>query len=222
MWIAPLCATDTVRGAVSHDDGMRRGARCFGGTLQSTSREFRTLKAATAGNRYCRVGLYLGTYSRSCNPKFASVRKVCLYFALTMRVWKKLVIVFIALWLPLQGYGAVAMPFCAHGPSMPDSSASVSAHTDSDDREDVAHVTDGIHDHAVSQDSSSSDKSSHKHAGLGCNDCGPCQLACAPLIFSTVPHFASNGSPVYDPTPIASLTSVSPEQLQRPPLPAFA
>ena len=137
-----------------------------------------------------------------------------------MSRWKKLVTVFIALWLPLQGYGAVAMPFCDHGPSMPDPSAAVSVHPDAHEV-DRAHVANPTHDHAANHDSSSSDKSSHKQAGLGCSDCGPCQLACAPLIFSAVPHFASSGSPVYDPTPIASLTSISPEQIQRPPLPAF-
>lgn len=137
-----------------------------------------------------------------------------------MGCWKKLVIVFIALWLPLQGYGAVAMPFCDHGPSMPDSFATVSAHTDAHDG-NQGHVAKPTHDHATDHDSSRSDKSSQKHAGLGCNDCGPCQLACAPLIFSTAPHLSSTGSPVYDPLPIASLTSFSPEQLQRPPVPAF-
>ena len=139
--------------------------------------------------------------------------------------WKKIVIVFIALWLPLQGYGAVAMPFCDHGPSMPDSSAAVFAHSDAHDGSQ-GHVAKPAHDHAnhdhaTSHDSSRPDKSSQKHAGLGCNDCGPCQLACAPLIFSTAPHLSSAGSPVYDPLPIASLISFSPEQLQRPPVPAF-
>ena len=139
---------------------------------------------------------------------------------LIMSCWKKLVIVFVALWLPLQGYGAVAMPFCAHGPSMPDSSATMSVHLEAH-ADGGGHVAARTHDHAASHDTHSSDKSSHKHAGLGCNDCGACQLACAPLIFSTLPQFHSIASPVYDPTPIASLTSISPEQLQRPPVPAF-
>lgn len=126
----------------------------------------------------------------------------------------------IALWLPLQGYGAVAMPFCEHGPAMPDSSVAVSAHAGTQDGHHGHH---GVphRDHEGDPQSASSDNSTDKHADLGCNDCGACQLACAPLIVSTVTHFASTGSPVYVPLPIASLTSISPEQLQRPPLPAF-
>jgi hypothetical protein len=134
-----------------------------------------------------------------------------------MSRWRSILSVLIALWLPLQGYGAVAMPFCEHGPSMPDSTAAVFAHAAAHDG-DKGHVGMPNHDHAANHDA---DNFSGTHAGLGCNDCGACQLACAPLIFATVPHFACTGSPVYDPLPIASLTSISPEQLQRPPVPAF-
>ena len=162
---------------------------------------------------------------RSFQSQVCILPRALLILSLIMECWKKVVFVFIALWLPLQGYGAVAMPFCDHGPSMPDSSAAVSAHANARDG-NQGHVAKptrdhATHDHATSQDSSKSDKSSQKHAGLGCNDCGPCQLACAPLIFSTAPHISSAGSPVYDPLPIASLASFSPEQLQRPPVPAF-
>ena len=137
-----------------------------------------------------------------------------------MNRWRSIVSVLIALWLPLQGYGAVAMPFCEHGPAMPDASAAVSAHVGA---QDGHHGLTGVSHHENEGDSrsASSDNSTDRHAGLGCNDCGACQLACAPLIVSTVAHFATTGSPVYDPLPVASLTSISPEQLQRPPLPAF-
>lgn len=131
--------------------------------------------------------------------------------------WKNLVIVFIALWLPLQGYGAVAMPFCEHGPAMPDASAAAPAHTH-------AHAGhDGLshHDHTAGSQAGSQ-LTADNPSPLGCNNCGACQLACAPLIVATVTHSATTGSPVYDPLPVASLTSVSPEQLQRPPLPALA
>jgi len=136
-----------------------------------------------------------------------------------MSRWKNWIIVFIALWLPLQGYGAVAMPFCEHGPAMPDSSAAVSVHVGAQNGHHQGHT--GVPHDEADHHSASSDNSTDKHAGLGCNDCGACQLACAPLIVSTVTPFATTGSPVYDPLPVASLTSISPEQLQRPPLPAF-
>ena len=136
------------------------------------------------------------------------------------RCWKNCIVAFIALWLPLQGYGAVAMPFCEHGPAMPDSSAAVSAHMGTHDGHQE-HTGVAPHEHEADAQSASSDSSTDKHAGLGCNDCGACQLACAPLIVSTLTYFATTGSPAYDPLPVASLISFSPEQLQRPPLPAF-
>lgn len=182
------------------------------------------IDCSEAANPHQRIDLsevrfYGGTYCEACNHRFALSRELCLYLG-SMSRWKKLVIVFIALWLPLQGYGAVAMPFCDHGPAMPDSFAAVSAQADAHEG-DRGHSVNPAHDHAANHDSTSLDKSSHEQAGLGCSDCGPCQLACAPLIFSGVPHITSTGSPVYDPTPVASLTSISPEQIQRPPLPAF-
>ena len=131
--------------------------------------------------------------------------------------WKNLIVVFIALWLPLQGYGAVAMPFCKHGPAMPASFDAASVHADTKDGNE-GHAGMPHHDHeADHQPTGSADG----HIGLGCNDCGACQLACAPLIVSAVPHVATLGSPVYDPLPVKSLTSVSPKQLQRPPLTAL-
>ena len=154
-------------------------------------------------------------YSDVCKPP-----RALLILGRNMSRWKNWIVVFIALWLPLQGYGAVAMPFCEHGPAMPDSSVAVSAHVG------VQHGHQGhtgiAHDeHEADSQSASSDISTDRHAGLGCNDCGACQLACAPLIVSTVTYFATTGSPVYDRLPVASLASISPEQLQRPPLPAF-
>lgn len=136
------------------------------------------------------------------------------------RRWKNWIVAFIALWLPLQGYGAVAMPFCEHGPAMPDSSVAVSAHMGT---QNGHQGTSGVasHEHEADAQAASWGGSTDKHAGLGCNDCGACQLACAPLIVSTLTYFATTGSPAYDPLPVASLTSFSPEQLQRPPLPAF-
>jgi hypothetical protein len=134
--------------------------------------------------------------------------------------WKNLIIVFIALWMPLQGYGAVAMPFCEHGPAMPDSSIAVFAHGGAQDGHQ-GHTGVPHHEHEADPQSTSSDNSTDKHASLGCNDCGACQLACAPLIVATVTNFSTIGSPVYDPTPVATVISISPEQLQRPPLPAF-
>jgi len=139
--------------------------------------------------------------------------------------WKNWIVVFIALWLPLQGYGAVAMPFCKHGPAMPDSSVAVPVQVDSQSA-DLQHGHEGHagmqhHDSAAGSQTVHPDNSTDEHAGLGCNDCGACQLACAPLIVSRISNVVSLGSPVYDLLPVESLDSISPEQLQRPPLTAL-
>lgn len=131
--------------------------------------------------------------------------------------WKNWIVVFIVLWLPLQAYGAVAMPFCKHGPAMPVSLAAVPAHADAQHGHE-GHAGMPHHDHEADRQPADS---TDGQAGLGCNDCGACQLACAPLIFSALPHVAAAGSPDYDSPPVESLTSVSPKQLQRPPLAAL-
>lgn len=135
--------------------------------------------------------------------------------------WKNWVVVFIAFWLPLQGYGAVAMPFCEHGPAMPASSDVIPAHVEEKNGH-TGYAGMQHHDHpAVDHHAAAPEGSADKPAGPGCNDCGACHLACAPLIVSAVPHVVNSGSPVYDLPPAESLKSVSPEQLQRPPLSAL-
>jgi len=134
--------------------------------------------------------------------------------------WKNFIVVFIALWLPLQGYGAVAMPFCEHGPAMPVLIAAESHHVDTQDGHQ-AHENAAHHDSASDHVSTNLNHSADQQEGLGCNDCGACQLACTPLIVSTLPHVIAFGSAVYDALPVASLVSVSPIQLQRPPLSAL-
>lgn len=139
--------------------------------------------------------------------------------------WKNWVVVFISLWLPLQGYGAVAMPFCKHGPAMPDSSVAVPVQVDSQSG-DFEHAHEGHagmqhHDTAAGHQPADPGNSTGEEAGMGCNDCGACQLACAPSIVSRIANVVSLGSPVYDLLPVESLDSVSPEQLQRPPLTAL-
>lgn len=166
------------------------------------------------------MGLLLEDLLQEAHSQVCIPRCPLLILVRVMSRWKNLIIAFIALWLPLQGYGAVAMPFCVHGPAMPDSSAVVSAHVGAQDGHQ-GHPGVPHHEHEADHQSASSHNSTDKHANLGCNDCGVCQLACAPLIVSTVTHLATLGSPVYDPPPVASLISISPEQLQRPPLPAF-
>jgi hypothetical protein len=76
------------------------------------------------------------------------------------------VILLMALWLPFQAVVAVAMPFCQDTPSPADSAPS--------------HQHQGEH-HG---DAGAPDNSGHDDHGfpLDCNGCGPCHLACAPMV----------------------------------------
>ncbi|MGQ0579548.1 MAG: hypothetical protein ACT4PQ_11665 [Betaproteobacteria bacterium] len=135
-----------------------------------------------------------------------------------MKRWKTALVALISLWLPLQGYGAVAMPFCQQhgmaGTGLADTSqkhhAGHSGHTVHDDSpSDAAAVS-----HA---EQGSSDVTS----GLACNNCGACHLACAPAIaaIATVPLLI--GDSVLESLPGDSPHTFYPERLQRPPLSAL-
>jgi len=65
-----------------------------------------------------------------------------------------------ALWLPFQALVAVAMPFCQDMPSPADAAPSHQHH--------------GEHPGAGAAGS--------PEFPLECNDCGPCHLACAPMV----------------------------------------
>lgn len=97
-------------------------------------------------------------------------------YAQQMRQVRLFIIAFQMLWLPLQAVAAVSMPFCAHaGPA------------------DAAHtaVPEQRH-HAGSIPGS--DGHGHQHDGQApaagplqqCNDCGACNLACAPAVPTSV------------------------------------
>jgi hypothetical protein len=92
-----------------------------------------------------------------------------------MRWWRSILTALMILWLPLQGFAAVAMPFCKHG-------FYASAHSIS--QSPPAHAeTRHVHSHAQSaSDSHRLHANTHQRDGsLTCNDCGVCHLACSPL-----------------------------------------
>ncbi len=140
-----------------------------------------------------------------------------------MNRWCSSVIGLMILWLPLQGFAAVAMPFCTHG-----SHVSLSA-------QHIGHPlahTETRHFHGLARGASDSHLYQTVHAntprhdgppsGLACNDCGMCHLACSPVAPSWlnaiermyVECFAQF-SPALPPTFV-------PEQLTPPPLSAIA
>jgi len=140
-----------------------------------------------------------------------------------MNRWRSILSVLIALWLPLQGYAAVAMPFCQH------SMAAASVHAG--DADHSRHHHDGHSDmtrgHAHGSTSQSSDAGSPQTAamgeasGLACNDCGACHLACAPAIVAIVSFPVLIAGTVLESALADSPQLFYPEQPQRPPLPAL-
>jgi hypothetical protein len=74
-----------------------------------------------------------------------------------------------ALWLPFQAVVAVAMPFCQDAPNPADARSDTTP----------LHQHHGHHDHARALgDPDDGDQP----FPLECNDCGPCHLACAPMV----------------------------------------
>jgi ferredoxin len=132
-----------------------------------------------------------------------------------MNRWKSLLSVLIALWLPLQGYAAVAMPFCQHN------MAATSSHPG---RADQSHHHDG---HAQGSTSHSADADGlhipkmGKASGLACNDCGECHLACAPAIVAIMSVPLLIAGSVLESAVADSPHSFYPEQPRRPPLSAL-
>ena len=131
--------------------------------------------------------------------------------------------VLIAMWLPLQGYAAVAMPFCQH------SMAAVSAHAG--DADHSRHHHDG-HSHMTHVDAPGSISQSTdangpqttltgEAGGLACNDCGACHLACAPAIAAIVSVPLLIAGSVLESALADSPHFFYPELPQRPPLPAL-
>ena len=86
----------------------------------------------------------------------------------------------VMLWLPLQGYAAVIMPFCQH--ALGDAGGAPM----SGDQEHQHHdgkAANGEHHHG------------HDTKGFACNDCGACHLACCSSI---LPSPVSLGLPLSD------------------------
>jgi hypothetical protein len=129
-----------------------------------------------------------------------------------MSLFRRLLLVFLVAWLPLQGWAAVAMPFCKHG--LGHSSGAQTAGSDDERQLQRVHAH---HDH------DSGDTPTNAGHGLSCNDCGACHLACSSSLVSAaivigVPAVLRN----YRLPPVPSLYLFYPEQPNRPPLNAIA
>lgn len=128
-----------------------------------------------------------------------------------MSVVRRLILVFLIAWLPLQAWAAVAMPFCKH--ALGHSSGAPTA---------VDHHAHHMQMAAV-QHHQHEDGTQAKGYGLLCNDCGACHLACSSSLVPAAIVIAVPAVPrEYHLSPPTSLYLFYPEQLSRPPLNAIA
>jgi ferredoxin len=137
-----------------------------------------------------------------------------------MKRWKTVIVALISLWLPLQGYGAIAMPFCQqHGMA-----AAGTGLADTSQEHHDAHPGHMAHNDSPSDAagiSHAEHASSDAASGLACNNCGACHLACSPAISAIAPIAVLIGDSVLESAPADSPHFFYPEQLQRPPLSAL-
>ncbi len=132
-------------------------------------------------------------------------------------MFRRLVIMFIVLWLPLQGVVAAVMPFCKHA---------MAKGVDSSSTQHSSAVDHGHHtQHASSDTSTHSERAEHRSDGsalvkLACDNCDVCHLACATFIPAQHHSVCFALVQVYQPyfTPFYNL--LAPEQLLQPPRPS--
>ena len=137
-----------------------------------------------------------------------------------MKRWKTVLVALISLWLPVQGYCAVAMPFC----QQQGMAAAGAAHTEPSQEHHVDHSGHMAHNDSPTDAtgiSHSEHTSSDATSGLACNNCGACHLACSPAIAAIAPVAVLIGDFVLESSPADSPHFFYPEQLQRPPLSAL-
>ena len=129
----------------------------------------------------------------------------------------------ITLWLPLQGYAAVAMPFCQH------SMAAASTHAENSGHSQHHHGSHADRTHGETQDNTPQSAEAGslqtvamgEASGLACNNCGACHLACAPAIAAIVSVPLLITGSVLESALADSPHFFYPELPQRPPLPAL-
>ena len=121
-----------------------------------------------------------------------------------MSLGRRLLLVLIMLWLPLQGAMAASMSLCAKekvSSAKPDKPAATAADQH----------------HHVSHEHSMQDVTDEVTSNLQCNG-GPCQASCSAPIPSAASAAIFYGTSAYTLSFTSRFTSLVPEQLQRPTL----
>jgi hypothetical protein len=112
------------------------------------------------------------------------------------------------LWLPLQGFAAVAMPFCQHAMQGRTAGTAVAD----------PHARHAAHQHHQPTSAKDAQPPHDSGALFACNDCGVCHLACTPAAPLSVLCMNSDATYAYSERIPALPPLFIPEQLHRPPL----
>ncbi len=114
---------------------------------------------------------------------------------------RKLILAFLLLWLPLQGFAATGMSYCRHDHTP------APAHAAMHDQ----HAMAGGHDCCHNQDASSAPQQT------SCDDCGYCHLGCAPALLPTAVGLTDGAGFSFKFSFDTRFPLIFPEQPQRPP-----
>jgi hypothetical protein len=128
------------------------------------------------------------------------------------------------LWLPLQGYAAVAMPFCKHGFHAAAServNAQSLVHVGTQHVRHDAQSTSGSHRQHVAH-TAGTHHPDGSSGGLACHDCGVCHLACSPVAATSRNATEAVGAQSFVPFSPTLPPLFVPEQRTPPPLAAVA
>ena len=125
---------------------------------------------------------------------------------------RRVTLVLLMLWLPLQGVVAVAMPFCPQSLGLPGIASQPQA-----GHEHHAHATRS----SAADSHSDHDPAPTKHSNFSCNGCGVCHLACAPAVPTTIALALASVDSIYSPLYSTFVRLFIPEQPQPPPNPSI-
>lgn len=121
------------------------------------------------------------------------------------RLITRLLLAFMLVWLPLQGYASEAMPFCLHQHEAASTPATVDQHAGCHE-----HNTQGSHDQTLSKSSAN------------CDDCFSCHLIVQPALITFQAELGMDDSRLFQRPMNRTFSLFFPEQLQRPPLALFS
>lgn len=117
----------------------------------------------------------------------------------------RLLLAFMLVWLPLQGYAGEAMSFCLH------------------QHEDTAtQMVAGEHDGCHGQKTSSQHDETMADSGAACDNCFSCHLIAQPALIMAPLELGADNNRLFQHPLKLSFSPLFPEQLQRPPLAFFS